>query len=417
MLNFLKKLFAKEEIQEERIELDELNNWLDNKIKPIFENLNNNIMQITSKISDEKGKVNENLKTLENAKLQNPKIPERVKTIMEGNRAAFIKKVSFFFNDIDLKYNDHNELIEKCKNIKNEIDSLGKSTARSYQVLNEFFAREAENIAINIKNVENHTKEIVNLINDTKIMNIDKIKTNVSDIKNKIRLKQQYSAELENNKNDLQNNKNKKTETENKINGIKSNDDYKNYEKLLEEKNDVKAKLNEIENALFHDFSVLEKALKKYAKIAFENEKLILEYLNSPIIALTKDTDFKISNILDSLKNAIVRNEFDLDDKKKEKTLAKIGELDGVYFAKIKDDYNNAKKRLDDLKLEIENNKAKNELNSLNNELNNTNQNIENINNNITNTNSELEKINIEKLKENLQNEVNDVAKAKITLL
>jgi hypothetical protein len=417
MLKFIKKLFAKEEVQEERIELDEVNNWLDNKIKPIFENLNSNINQITSKINDEKGKVNENLKTLENAKLQNPKIPERVKTIMEGNRAAFIKKVSFFFNNTDLDYNSPNELTEKCKNIKNEIDSLGKSTARSYQVLNEFFAREAESIAINIKNIENHAKEIVNSVNDTKIMNVDKIKNSVINIQNKIKLKQQYLAELENNKNNLENNKNKKLEIENKINEIKSSDDYKNHEKLLEEKEKVKSKSNEIENALFHDFSVLEKSLKKYAKIAFENEKLILEYLNSPITALTKDTDFKISNILDSLKNAIARNEFDLDDKKKEKALAKIGELDGVYFAKTKDDYNNAKKRLDDLKLEIENNKAKNDLDNYNKELNNIKLNIENLNNNISNINIELEKINIEKLKENLQNEVNDITNAKITVL
>jgi len=119
------------------------------------------IDQITNKIYDEKKKVNENLKKLENAKLQNPKIPERVKTIMEGNRSAFIKKVSFFFDNIDLKFNNHDEILKKCKDIENEINSLGKGTARSYQVLNEFFAREAENVAINIKYIEKYTKEIM----------------------------------------------------------------------------------------------------------------------------------------------------------------------------------------------------------------------------------------------------------------
>ena len=49
MLNFLKKLFAKEELQEEKVELNELNNWLDSKTKPKIENLNNNIDQITNK--------------------------------------------------------------------------------------------------------------------------------------------------------------------------------------------------------------------------------------------------------------------------------------------------------------------------------------------------------------------------------
>ncbi|HJO01655.1 MAG TPA: hypothetical protein QF458_01915, partial [Candidatus Woesearchaeota archaeon] len=152
MLNFLKKIFTKQEIPEEKIDLNELNNCLDQKTKPLFENLDNNINQVTNKISNEKEKVEKNLEILKNAQLQNPKIPERVKTIMEGNRAAFIKKVSFFFNNIDFEYNNHNEILEKCNKTKNEIDSLGKGTARSYQILNEFFAREAEHIAANIKN-------------------------------------------------------------------------------------------------------------------------------------------------------------------------------------------------------------------------------------------------------------------------
>jgi len=54
MLNFLKKIFTKQEIPEEKIDLNELNNCLDQKTKPLFENLDNNINQVTNKISNEK---------------------------------------------------------------------------------------------------------------------------------------------------------------------------------------------------------------------------------------------------------------------------------------------------------------------------------------------------------------------------
>jgi len=417
MLNFLKKLFAKEEIQEEKVQLSELNDWLDQETKPIFSNLSIKINDAIEKINNEKEKVNENLKMLENAKLQNPKIPERVKTIMEGNREGFIKRISLFFNNIDLKYDNYEELIEKCKNIENDISSLGKGTAKNYQVLNEFFAREAEKIAMNIKNIENYSKELINIINSSKISDIDKIKNNIIDLKNKTKLKESYSIELENNKKILQDNQNKKLEIENKINDIKSGSDYRNYEKLMEEKEKTKIKINEIENILFHDFSALEKALKKYAKIAFENEKLILEYLNDPVITLIKDVDFKILKILDSLRNAIERNELELDEKKKVKAIEKINELDVVYFSKLKEDYKEAKKILNDIKLGIETNNSKKELDSLNIELKNINRDIDNLNNNIVATNNELEKINIEKLKENLQNKINDEVNVKITLL
>ena len=417
MLNFLKKLFAKEEIQEEKIGLNELNSWLDEKSKAKFESFDLGINETLEKINHEKEKVKENLKILEDDKLQNPKIPDRVKTIMEGNRTGFIKKVSYFFNNMDLKYNNPYELIQRCKNIGNEIEQLGKGTARSYQVLGEFFARQAENVAINIKNVENYSKGMINAINDSKIRDIDKIKISIIDIQNKTKLKQRFSVELEDNTKDLQDNKNKKSEIENNINKIKSSSDYGNYEKLLEEKEKIKAKLNEIESGLFHDFSVLEKGLKKYAKIAFENEKLILEYLNSTIITLIKDDEFKILKILDSLKNAIANDEFGLDEKKKGKILAKIDELDGVYFTKVKDDFAIAKKRLNEIKSDIESDNSKKDLHSLNLESIDINQNIENINNKIISLNDELEKINIERLKENLQDEINDVTNVRIILI
>ena len=427
MLEFIKNIFAKKEALEEKISLDELDSWLDIKAKPIFDDLNVKINETIKKINNKKKEASENLKTLENAKLQNPKIPERAKIIMQGNREGFIKKASLFFSNIDLKHGihnglkhdkfDYNGLIEKCRNIENEINSLGKSTARNYHILNEFFAREAEKVAMNIKNIENYSNELINIIGNSKISNIDKIKSNAVDLGNKIKLRESYSIQLENSNKSLNDNKNKKIEVENKINGIKSGFDYKNYEKLLEENEKIKLRINNIENSLFHDFSVLEKAMKKYAKISFENEDFILEYLDSPATALMKDAELKISLVLDNLKNSIGRNELGLEEKKKDKSTGKIDEMDSVYLAKIRDEFINAGERLNGLKAEMENSSSRKNMDSLNIELMDINQNIENVSSEITNLNNELGKINIEKLRENLRNEINDAVNAKITLL
>ncbi len=417
MLNFLKKLFAKEEIKEEKIELNELNIWLDEKAKPFFEELNDNIDQIKNKINNEKNKVSENLKKLENTQLQNPKIPERIKTIMQGNRIAFIKKTSYFFNNIDLEYNNYNELIKKCNNIKNDLDLLAKSTAKSFQVLNEFFAREVENAAINIKKVENYSKEIINIVNNSKLLDIDKIKDNIIEIKNKIKLKENLANNLTNEKNNYENNKNKLLEIENKIDEIRSSEDYKKYENLLVEENNFEAKLSNIENQLFHDFSALDKALRKYSKIAFEDGDLVVSYLNSPVKALMIDNDLKIIKILNELEKNLVGNKLELDTKKSEKTLSKIKDLTNDYFSNLQNNYNKYKNKINELKLSIENNKSNNGLKLKNKELDITKLNIANISNNISKLNNELEKINIEKLKENLQNKINEIISVKITIL
>ena len=417
MLKFIKNIFAKKEMAEEKISLDELDSWLGIKAKPIFDDLNAKINEIIEKINNEKNKANENLKILENAQLQNPKIPERVKTIMQGNREGFIKKASSFFKNIDLNYNDYWELTEKCRNIENEINLMGKGTAKNYQILNEFFAREAEKVAANIKNIENYSNEIIKITNNSKISSIDEIKSSIINLKNKMKLKESYSMQLEGKKNALQSNKNKKAEIEKNINELKSSSDYRHYKNLLEEKEKTEIKIKEIENILFHDFSVLEKAMKKYAKISFENEDFISECLDNPAMALIKDADFKISGILDNLKNSIGRNELGLEEKKKDKSIGKINEMDSVYLAKIRDDFINAGERLNALKAEIENSNSKKNVDLLNEELKNVNESIEDINGKIMNLNSELGKINIEKLRENLQKDINDAVNVKITLL
>ena len=130
-----------------------------------------------------------------------------------------------------------------------------------------------------------------------------------------------------------------------------------------------------------------------------------------------KDAELKISGILDNLKNSIGRNELGLEEKKKDKSIGKINEMDGVYLAKIRDDFINAGKRLNGLKAEIENSSSRKALDLLNEELKNANESIEDINGKIMDLNSELGKINIEKLRESLQKEINDLVNARITIL
>ena len=408
MLKFIKKLFAQEEEkQEEKISLDELSSWLDKKTEPLFGSLKKDVKVIIKTIDDEKEKTIENLKKLENTKLQNPNIPNRAKTIMEGNRAAFMKKVSHFFNNIDLKFENFDELIKKCKNLDNEMDSLAKSTARSYTILNEFFAREIASVAGCIKKVENYSKEIKNSIQHLKIHDINEIKNEIDDLQNKVKSKERLLQELGNEKRNLEEGKSKQVEIENKIKEHKEGEDYNNFEKLMKEREEAEKKLKEIEDKLFHDFSDLEKAFKKYAKIAFENEKLIEKYSKNPAKALIEDNDLEIIKIIHNLEKAISENKLELEQKKSERSLMKIKRLDKRYFATNQNNSKKIEEKLDKIKTEIENNKARDQLEIYNKEFNNIKNDIENLNNKISLSNNEIEKIDIVKLKENLQEEVN----------
>src|SRR3989338_2833694 len=230
MINFIKKLFVKEKAREgpreesieEGISINNLNEWLNEKAKPIFEELNGKIREIAGRLSNEKQEALNNLDKLEKAKLQNPKIPEMAKIIMEGNRSAFLRKTAFFFNNLSLEHADYDELIKKCENIEAEIDSLGKSTARSYMVLNEFFSHEAGKVAAKIKNIESYAKDAKNAAGSSEIQKIAAIKNDIEDAIKKIKLREIYSEDLKNEKMNLEDSERKKTETESRINEIKS---------------------------------------------------------------------------------------------------------------------------------------------------------------------------------------------------
>src|SRR3990167_11143910 len=99
MLKFIINLLLKKEAPEEKISLSELDSWLCINAKPIFDDLNARINETMKKINNEKNTANENMEILKNAQLQNTKIPERVKTIMQGNREGFIRRVSLFFGN------------------------------------------------------------------------------------------------------------------------------------------------------------------------------------------------------------------------------------------------------------------------------------------------------------------------------
>ncbi len=421
MLKFIKKLFAKEETREEPKEegigINALNEWLDVKAKPIFEELNSQISEIANRLNNKKQEALNNLNELEEARLQNPKIPEMAKIVMEGNRAAFIRKTAFFFNNISLEHSNYGELIKKCEEIEAEIDSLGKSTARSYMVLNEFFSHEVEKVAAGIKHIETYAKDAKNAASSSEIQKIAAIKSDIEDAQKKIKLREGYSEELKNEKINLGNNERKKIGIESKINEMKSGNDYKNYENLLEERKNIEAEIREIENMLFHDFSVLERPLRKYAKTAFENEDLIALYMGNPVKALAYDNNLEIAKILASLEKALGENKLGLDRKKSEKTLAKIKEMDKGYFNDLRGKCKKSDERLAALDLSIEANEARNELENLSNELKMINENIGKINNEILNLTNEIEKIDVYQLKEDLKKEIKETINEEIAVL
>jgi len=418
MFNFIKKLFTKKpekEIEKETIELTNLNEWFDSKSKDIYNNLNENINTTKEKINSEIEKTKSNLEKLKEAKLQNPNIPLRVKQIMEGNRASYIKLISNFVDTIKIE-NDYKKLLNYCNDFDKHLDSLGKSTTRSYHVLKEFLAHQVTDIAINIKNFNNLIKELKSTIEKSQLDKIEKIKKDISYSKNKIKQKTILEGGLTNKEAELNKLKQEKENLLKDIGIIKNSEEYSNFNKLKQEKEELIKQIDNLKAKIFHSFSVLEKALKKYSRIAFEDEKLLNSYIEKFITALLNDKELKITTILESLERNLLQNKIELDEKKKNKTLTEIKKLNKEFFINFLKNYNELNEKLKDIETKIENSEIKNKYKALNEKLNQINNNLENTENTISNLKKDMEKIDIEKLKLNLQNNINHVLEVNIII-
>ena len=87
-----KKLFPKEDpIVSEEVDLDDLGEWLNNKISK--NNFNEEIATFFDKIKEQKSSITEKLSTLEQAEIdpkEKDKIEPRVKNIVSGHRDNYV---------------------------------------------------------------------------------------------------------------------------------------------------------------------------------------------------------------------------------------------------------------------------------------------------------------------------------------
>ena len=220
-------------------------------------------------------------------------------------------------------------------------------------------------------------------------------------------------TDLENSSSKLNNLK--ETFTKN-IQNLKNSEDYSKFNKLKEEKEETQKEFSNNNSRLSQSFSVLETALKKYQRLAFENQKLIEDYLKDPITTILNDKELKIISILEKLSSSAANNEIELKDRKKEKTIEEIKTLTKDFFESFIAKHNNLKNKLLEIKEKIENNQTNKDIEKSQTDLNKTNEDIINCNTKISKTKEELSKINIEEIKKQLEKELNELLKVNLSL-
>ncbi len=332
----------------------DLSEWFATASRDTREDLNDQLRTLTNNFRKTMNTLRADLDTLENANLQNPDIPMRHRQIMEGNRSAYSQKMSTFLQNITLPTHIA-EVEDFATKFNQDADTLSQGTMKMFQILQEFLANESKKVAT-------HIGTLVSIVNDMKTLHessgfsiiiatedlINQLVEKRDDQKNLESTVEKKSGEL------------KEIATvidaaKKKIESLKKDPLYKDLQDLTKEKHDVKVKLTSKGAELVHLFHNVEKAIKKYIRISFEDEKILGSYLESPIKAVFQDPEFHIVNVLEKMKLAIQKNKIELDPKKKEKTIETIETINKIWLQKFFDDYIKLKKEYKDVDANIEN--------------------------------------------------------------
>ena len=418
MLTFLKKIFQKEdkESEKETLKIENIESWLDKKIKEFNESLDSNLQGYIGKLDNEISDTKKNLDVLGNAKLHNPNITVREKQFMEGNREAYLKRVDLFLKGLSLEKKDFKALKEVCSSFDKELEGFGKSTFKAYQVLQHFFAHESRNIAINIKNLERIFKELKGFLDRNDIAYVEKMKKESVYLKDNMNRKDELKSLLDKEAHIVKELEDKRMKAEKEIKELHGSQRYKEFKGLADKQEGVNGLINDHKSMLLQSFSILEHSLKKYVRMILEEEDVLKDYIENPVSSLLEDKELKILKILKGLEKNIIEDKIELKDKKRDRTLDEIRKLNKEFFEDFIDKYTALDDGLLKLKKEIEENKIRDKEEELKNKSEEINKKIEKIRDNIDNLKKEFNDIHIQKLKENLEKEIKENLKVDVVI-
>ncbi|MDP3765781.1 MAG: hypothetical protein Q8R04_04665 [Nanoarchaeota archaeon] len=407
MLEFLKKIFQNEEQEVKKvteISLQNLEEWLNEKSKPLMEDIEQQTEEILMRVNEEVQRARINVEVLENSKLQNPNIPFKAKQYMEGNRKAYIRAINSFLGHMEINNKDYFYLLGFCKLFDELINELNKGTFRSYTILQEFFANETNKIAQNLKNFYTIFNELKSTLNNEKVVAFNKTREKIQSLKMKTKLKINLDVDFKNIEADLKLANDVKDAIMADIERFNKSDEHNNFLKLNEEKKNKAAAFYNDENQILQSFSVLERPLRKYSHVAFEHEEIVLDYLNLPIETLAADKHLVILNVLKNLEKSLKENKIQIDDKKKEKALEEIKKLSKEFIEQFLKKYFSFKTEMEGIDNKIRASGVSEKFRSFNKQL-------EEINLKIEKNNEEFEKLkdDVVKLNSTITNLIDDI--------
>ena len=350
-MGFFSFLKRKKKPETTEIRLEELPLWINGRKKTVLEGLDRELSAVRAQIDSEKHKFRANVEHLNDAQPGNDKIPERAKQLREDNRKSYSQKVMALVQSIKIPENA-SKIHEFCMDYDKALKEFSNSTLRNYKILKEFFSNETDTIAANIRNMDSAVKEVQKIVQDSGMDGINELEKLTENAQAEIQRREKLSESIAAEENEMKNVRESKLECERRTNEIEGSGEYKNYRELIENLKFIEQEAESRKRELFHSFSIIEAALKKYERLTLEND-IVQKYLNDPVNALLEDSEMKMAVFAEKMKDSIADGSLELKDAKKDKILAELETMTKERFGSFVGEFGEVQEKINEVNLKI----------------------------------------------------------------
>jgi hypothetical protein len=419
MLKFFKHVFGssekKELPKEEQVRFGEIREWFNNAIKEDLLQIESQLKEHNARVAQIISETKSLIAVLEAAKLKNEAIPQRAKDIMEGNRKIYMKKTSEFLDSI--RPAEKPEDIEAfAEEFDKSLQALNAALAKSYFVLQEFFANESKNIALKVKEIEENVKEQKSMLGNSKFGRICRVNGIMQQYNTKAIAKKHVLSTISQLEQETDSAKEQQAEVKKNLEDLKNSEAYAQYHELIAQKEQVEAEAKVLEREFSDVISGLEPALRKFQRLpdALAYDRLISGYLDAPMDALLADTEQKLQKVCAALSALLGEDKLDLKDKRKEKALECIKRINANYLLSVSAKHKELEAMLHAKKQDIMKNASMQDYTDLDYKLNHINARLEQTLKEIEELKKSGERIDLASIKSQLQDEISSCLSRKV---
>ncbi|MBI5871671.1 hypothetical protein HZB88_01145 [archaeon] len=275
--------------KKQKLSLIELDTWLAKNIEinlaDEFAIIKKSIMLLRASIEN-----------LNKFNIDSQKTSEKLKTIVQDHRTAYISALKSFLNKIELPETFGAErVLQFALSLDVSLSEFNKKTIKNYHALKSIIGKETEDMLLSLRAL---SKTAALLKEQAKKLEIlEHIHADIKEINCIREAKDSVKKLEEENRFVLEKEKSLNSEIE----SLKKSSLFKEYETLKIKREALQEKLKEIESKIRNTVSALSRPLKKLAKELPSHSSLIAMYLEEPVKALHEDKSLELHSILSKL--------------------------------------------------------------------------------------------------------------------